>query len=644
MSATTASRAPRTVPEDTHGMPGGIPYIIGNETAERFSFYGMKGILAVFMADYLWLMGNSPAQRVSEAEATANYHLFNLAVYFTPILGAILADRFFGKYRVIIWLSLVYCLGHAALAAMGTVGSAPLWLFAGLFLISLGSGGIKPCVSAHVGDQFGPNNQSLLPKIFNYFYFSINLGATAASLLTPWMLEWHGPHWAFGLPGVLMALATLLFWMGRRKFVHLPPAGPSFTATIFSKAGLRLILKLLPLYAFVAVFWALFDQTGSRWVFQAQEMNPHFLGIKWLPAQLQALNGGLILVLIPLFAVALYPRLHKLIPLTPLRKIGAGLFLMVLAFAVTALIEEAISRGARPNIGWQFLAYILLSASEVMVSVVCLEFSYTQAPRALKSFIMSFYLLAVAAGNLVTWAVNLAIQVPDPAVAHVEASLDALPRKERFGNRDLVVPGFDGQTGSQDDIRVHVEAGAIASRTTAADAVLAEGLAALEQWCAANGRKLPSEAEAAPLVANLRDPWGNPLVYQQLTQRSARLSSAGPDKIAGSRWDIGLTINLTEETAATDDTAKPAKPTWLEQRRRELDVDHPDASGSAVQSILKATTFTGGQPRLEGPPYYWAFTGLMLLMALGFIPYAMRYHYEDMGFFPTPSAPPAPIP
>ena len=182
-------------------MPSGIPHIIGNEAAERFSFYGMKGILAVFMTQYLHLLSNDPGTAMTEAAANENVHYFNTAVYATPFIGALLADVFFGKYRIIVWLSIVYCMGHAALAFMGVQGEAAWWLFGGLALISMGSGGIKPCVSAHVGDQFGKSNSRLLTNIFNIFYFSINLGAFIAMLLTPWLLKWYGPHLAFGIPG-----------------------------------------------------------------------------------------------------------------------------------------------------------------------------------------------------------------------------------------------------------------------------------------------------------------------------------------------------------------------------------------------------------------------------------------------------------
>ena len=99
----------RTTPTETSGMPGGIPFIISNEAAERFSFYGMKAALAIFLANYLGVLGGS---NLSESQATSYVSYFNGAVYLTPLLGALIADTFFGKYRTIITLSVVYCLGQ----------------------------------------------------------------------------------------------------------------------------------------------------------------------------------------------------------------------------------------------------------------------------------------------------------------------------------------------------------------------------------------------------------------------------------------------------------------------------------------------------------------------------------------------------
>ena len=400
-----------TRPVDQKGMPAGIPYIIGNEAAERFSFYGMRTILVVFMTQYL--MGNSGILApMSDEDAKGWYHLFVSAVYFTPLLGAILADVWLGKYRTILFLSLVYCAGHLALALDDT----RLGLAIGLGLIALGAGGIKPCVSAHVGDQFGHSNRALISRTFGWFYMAINVGAFISTLLTPWLLKHYGAHWAFGVPGVLMALATLMFWMGRNKFVHIPPSGRAFLTEVMSPDSMRVFGRLLLIYLFIAVFWSLYDQTGSSWVLQAQQMDRVLLGVELLPSQIQALNPLLIIVLIPLFSYVIYPSLGKIMKLTPVRKVAMGFMLAAAAFAVSSMAQERIDAGATPSISWQLMAYLLLTAGEVMVSITALEYSYTQAPRTMKSFIMALFMLSVSLGNIFTSTVNFFIQNNDGSV------------------------------------------------------------------------------------------------------------------------------------------------------------------------------------------------------------------------------------
>lgn len=220
----------RTAPDqETTAWPPGVPYIIGNEGCERFSYYGMRSILYVYMAEYLYRYHAEYASRAEDL-ATAHYHLFSVGVYALPMLGAIVADRLLGKYPTIVALSLVYCAGHAVLSLTeGTLFG--LWL--GLGLIAVGSGGIKPCVSAHVGDQFGKKNWFRLRTIYQAFYFIINLGSTLSMLLIPGIFEWrntqtgflrdHAVSIAFGIPGALMFIATVVFFMGRNVFVHVPP-------------------------------------------------------------------------------------------------------------------------------------------------------------------------------------------------------------------------------------------------------------------------------------------------------------------------------------------------------------------------------------------------------------------------------------
>ncbi|SMF68647.1 POT family MFS transporter [Pseudobacteriovorax antillogorgiicola] len=397
-----------SVPDDSHKAPRGIPFIIANEAAERFSYYGMRTILVVFMTKYM--MDSSGAKDLmSPEEAKAYFHLFNSGVYLFPLLGAILADWLLGKYRTILWLSIVYCLGHLALA----IDETRLGLGIGLTLIAIGSGGIKPCVSAHVGDQFGKNNKHLMDKVFSWFYLSINVGAFLSTLSTPLLLEYYGPHLAFGVPGALMLLATWLFYAGRKTFIHVPASGNQFFKETFSVDGMKIILRLAVIYCFVAMFWALYDQTASAWVLQADNMDRYFMGIEWLPSQIQAVNPILILTLTPLVTYGLYPFLRTIIPLGYLTRMGIGFFLTVAAFLISALIESWITAGQTPSIAWQLLAYLVITLAEVFVSITCLEFSYAQAPKSMKSFIMSLYLVSVALGNLFVMAVNFFIQNED---------------------------------------------------------------------------------------------------------------------------------------------------------------------------------------------------------------------------------------
>lgn len=398
----------KTAPVASTTIPEGIPYIVANEAAERFSYYGMRAILVVFMTRYLMDAAGQPAA-MTENEAQGYFHLFVSAVYFMPLFGALLADGVLGKYRTIIFLSLIYCLGHFVLALDHT----RLGLLLGQGLIAIGAGGIKPCVTSHIGDQFGASNQQLMARVFGWFYFAINLGAFAAMLLIPWLLAHHGQSVAFALPGVLMLLATLVFWNGRYRFVHIPPAGRHFVKTMLSRTGLGTLGKLASIYVFTAMFWALFEQIGSSWVLQAQKMDRHLFGVELLPSQIQAANPLLIMLLTPLFTYLVYPALNRLLEMTALRKMAMGMFLTVAAFAIAAGIQMRLDAGSIPSIGWQLLAYVLLTAAEVMISITCLEFSYTQAPNAMKSFIMAFYFLSIAIGNLFTSAVNFLIQNPD---------------------------------------------------------------------------------------------------------------------------------------------------------------------------------------------------------------------------------------
>jgi POT family proton-dependent oligopeptide transporter len=399
--------------------PAQVKFIVGNEACERFSFYGMRSILTTYMLTFLLY---------SQRDAKAYFHYFVAATYFTPIVGGWIADRFWGRYRTILWISFAYVLGHGILAVWETRTG----LFVGLSLIAIGAGGIKPCVSAFVGDQFGAGEKALMQRVYGWFYWSINLGSAAAYMLIPVLLRRIGPSVAFAVPGIAMAAALLVYWAGTKHYVMAPPSGPNphgFLRVVADAVrklgtghpgqhwldlarerhpgdaveGARAVFRIMGVFAAVTLFWALFDQKSSSWVIQARQMDPNVWRWAIAPEQLQAANPFLVMTLIPLFTWGVFPMLEKRgVALTALRKMTAGMFVTVLSFAAAALVQTFLDEGQAPNILWQLPQYLLLTTGEVLVSVTGLEFSYTQAPRAMRSTIMSIWFLTVFLGNLLT--------------------------------------------------------------------------------------------------------------------------------------------------------------------------------------------------------------------------------------------------
>jgi len=405
---------------DLNKYPPQIKYIVWNEACERYSYYGMRSILVIFLVQYLGMQKNI---------ATSDYHIFAAACYLFPLLGAYISDRFLGKYKTILWLSIVYCIGHGFLAVFEHDKTG---FYAGLFLIALGSGGIKPCVSAHVGDQFKPGQQALLKKVFDLFYWMINFGSFFSTIITPWTLTKYGPGVAFGVPGILMAVATFIFWLGRNHFVHVPPTGsnPHSTSKVIL-SGLKNIsyggffagakkdhpehavddvkaaLNVGKIFFAITIFWALFDQHGSSWVLQAKEMNLEFgyFGIdKLLPSQIPALNPIMVMILIPTFTFGIYPAIEKVFKyeMTPLRRMGWGMFVAAASFVFVGIYQYILDGGEQINVVWQVIPFLIITMAEVMISITGLEFAYTQAPRSMKSTIMSMWLLTVFFGNMIT--------------------------------------------------------------------------------------------------------------------------------------------------------------------------------------------------------------------------------------------------
>jgi len=392
-------------------FPRAVPFIIGNEVAERFSYYGMRAILPTFLVAQFFNPTHSAALTAA-AEARANdfVHSFAALGYALPVVGALLADWVLGKYRVILWLSLFYCLGHALLAAY----TEDLAGFrAGLVVIAIGMGGIKSSVTANLGDQFDQHNAHLLPKAYGWFQLAIDAGAAVSTALIPELYAYAGAAWAFGVPGLLMGAAALTFWLGRRHYVRVPPTGlrAGLRHTLGpgeSRAALR---RVLVVFLFIPVLWALYNQSESEWVLQAAHLDRHLWpGYAPLPEQLQILGIVFGIGLNPLLTYRIYPALARRgIRATPLRRMGLGMVLVALAVGIIAGVQHGLDVGGSPSVWWQVLAYFVVAGGTLMVAVTGLEYAYTHAPPALKSLTTSLWLLTIAGGNYFLAIMNASI-------------------------------------------------------------------------------------------------------------------------------------------------------------------------------------------------------------------------------------------
>ncbi|XP_066855301.1 solute carrier family 15 member 2 isoform X7 [Anser cygnoides] len=292
--------------------PLSIAFIVVNEFCERFSYYGMRAVLTLYFISFFhW----------DENLSTAVYHAFSALCYFTPVIGAIMADSWLGKYKTIIYLSIVYVVGHliksvGAIPSLGNQAVHVVLSMVGLFLIALGTGGIKPCVSAFGGDQFEEEHTSERSKFFSVFYLSINAGSLISTFVTPVLrgdVKCFGEDCyalAFGVPAALMVLALVVFIAGSGLYRKMPPQGNvllevckcigfaiknrlknrshhipkrdhwlDWASEKYSKqliGEVKMVTRVLFLFIPLPMFWALFDQQGSRWTLQATKMNADF--------------------------------------------------------------------------------------------------------------------------------------------------------------------------------------------------------------------------------------------------------------------------------------------------------------------------------------------------------------------------------
>ncbi|XP_017472599.1 PREDICTED: peptide transporter family 1-like [Rhagoletis zephyria] len=358
--------------------PKSVFFFLNNEFFRSVYYYGMHTVLVLYLSRQLLY---------SDDDATIIFHVFAVVNNFLCVLGAIISDGWLGRFKAISYFSLVYVAG-AALIALGAV--PPLNLPArtitltGLALIGLGSGMMKPSISAFGGDQFKlPEQVKQLATFFSLYYFAVNAGALISITATPILREdvycfgeQECPSLAFGGPAILMAVSLFIFILGRPFYKSKAPAG-NVVMLVSKTVGnaiatkwkekktnprkhwldyadkkydrqliedVKVLMRILVLYLPLPVFWALFDQQSSRWTIQATRMDGDMGSWDIKPDQMQMLNPLLILAFIPLYELAFYPLLGLVGIRRPLQKLTLGGIFAGIAFVVSGLVELQLEK------------------------------------------------------------------------------------------------------------------------------------------------------------------------------------------------------------------------------------------------------------------------------------------------------------
>ena len=411
--------------------PRGLWVLFIAEMWERFSYYGMRALLVLYLIastdGYIDGAANTnPGFGWSEDAAYLLYGIYTWAVYLTPIVGGWLADRFLGTHRSMILGGWIIALGHIALAgtelfgvtagAAVTLQTSPgalICFLGGLALIVVGTGFFKPCASVMVGQLYAPGDERR-DGGFTIFYMGINVGALFAPLVAGTLGETVGWHWGFGSAAVGMILGISFYQVIRPRYLQdigLPPeprkqiaatsAPPAawLTSTEWQRIWVILVLAFIGNIA----FWAAFEQAGSSMnVFAAQNTDRTLWGLLdgGFPATwYQAVNPAAIIIFAPVFAwlwVFLSERGRN--PSTPM-KFALGLWLLGLAFlAMVFGAMEARDGLAGPH--WLLITFVVYTWGELCLSPVGLSMVSKLAPMRLQSLLMGVWFFSYSIANL----------------------------------------------------------------------------------------------------------------------------------------------------------------------------------------------------------------------------------------------------
>ena len=323
-----AKPKPKSAIETLINHPIGFWFIFWGELAERCSFYGMMAILPRFIADEAGLF-------LGDANSNTWVSMFKGAAYTLPLVGGLLADQFFGKYRLIVMFSIPYILGHF-LMSFETV----LWTMIALSLLAAGSGMIKPNISTLMGmtyDQKRPGEDALRSTAFGMFYMAINIGAAASYAFLPPIRDNYGYAIAFMCPAVLMAVSFLIFAAGKPFYAVEKIVRRQATPEERHLKWLTL-RRIAGIFLVITFFWAIFDQSHTIWIFFARDFTDlHIFGQEISVEQIGTLNPVLIVVFVPMMPFLWNFVESKGYRVRPTDKVILGFILTMFSMGIMAI-------------------------------------------------------------------------------------------------------------------------------------------------------------------------------------------------------------------------------------------------------------------------------------------------------------------
>ena len=380
--------------------PKGLYILFFTEMWERFSYYGMRAILTLYMITEV--SQKNPGLGWDDAFALSIYGWYTMAVYVMSIPGGIIADRWLGQKKTVLWGGILLVFGHSILAVDA------IWAFAaGLTLIVLGVGGLKPNISTMVGGLYREGDPRR-DKGFTIFYIGINIGAWLAALIVGGVGEIYGWHYGFGLAGIGMTLGLAQYLYGQKylKDVGEPPAKKKETKEAIHKPLTKIekdrMVVLFLSFIVIIAFWAAFEQAGGLMnIYTNEKVNRMFFGWQIPTSWFQSLNPLFIIIFGTIVASFWFNRQKLGKEASTLFKMAVGIMIMGIGFLMMSGASLQAASVGKAGMYWIIAAYLLHTIGELCASPTALSFITKLAPVKYGSLMMGSYFAATGIGNKV---------------------------------------------------------------------------------------------------------------------------------------------------------------------------------------------------------------------------------------------------